>query len=115
MFNSVKLNPNLTRHAFLVGIIKSWLDLYRNREHKEILSKNDVVLKNNLKHAIAISGKTQAQISRETGISRPHLSQIIAGRYDFSVKMALLLAESLNYPPEKFTEFHGAIKNIEKG
>jgi len=97
------INPALTRQILLDGIIKEWLMPYL-KEKPPALPKNKVVLRNNLKHAITLCGKTQAEVARVAGVNRSYLGQIIRGDYDPSVTLALVILQALNYPPEKFTD-----------
>lgn len=98
-----KLNPAINKQQFLKWIITMWLDPYL-QDQAEIAPKDQVQLKNNLKEAITLSGKTQAQVAREIGISRAYLSEIIRGVYTPSVLTALLILRATNYPPEKITD-----------
>jgi len=97
------ISPALTRQLFLDGIIKEWLEPYLKKK-PSALPKNKVVLRNNLKHAITLCGKTQAEVARVTGVNRSYLGQIIRGDYDPSVTLALVILQALNYPMEKFTD-----------
>lgn len=98
-----KLNPSMTKQLFLTGIITMWLDPYI-QTNKRVLPKDKVVLKNDLKAAIELSGKTQAQVAREIGLNRSYLGQVVRGNYDPSVTLALLILQSINYPTEKFKD-----------
>ncbi|GAB6178959.1 hypothetical protein JCM14036_02780 [Desulfotomaculum defluvii] len=98
-----KLNPAINKQQFLKWIITMWLDPYL-KDDAETVPKDQVQLKNNLKEAITLSGKTQAQVAREIGISRAYLSEIIRGVYTPSVLTALLILRDINYPIEKFND-----------
>lgn len=98
-----EINPKLTKELFIQRIVSEWLEPYRIKR-KTIQPKNSVRLKNSLKQAIMLCGKSQSQIARETGISRSYLSQIINGKNEPSLTTALLIAEAVNYPPEKFKD-----------
>jgi len=97
-------NPKVTESLFLESIIREWLEPYRRDKDRVTLPRSKVRLKNNLRHAIKLSGKSQAAIAKEIGVNRPYLSQIINGKYEPSVTIALLLAEALGYPLEKFKD-----------
>jgi len=97
-----KSNPDLTESKFFQGIFEEWLEPY-SRE-VSALSKSNIVMKNNLKDAIELSGKSQAKIAKEIGINRPHLNNVINGKAEPSIKTVLLLLNSLNYPPEKIND-----------
>lgn len=100
-----KQNPCLNESVFFEGLISDWLETFkRNRKRKTLLSKDNAVLRNNLKLAIKLCNKSQLRVADEIGINRPYLSQIISGKYIPSVILALLLLEAVEYPPEKFTD-----------
>ncbi|ACV64431.1 transcriptional regulator, XRE family [Desulfofarcimen acetoxidans DSM 771] len=99
-----KICPALTREVFLNGVLKEWLNPYLRQDNKPVLQKDKVILRNNLKQALTLSGKTQSKIAQEIGVNRSYIGQIFRGCYDPSVKLALILLQSLNYPPEKFTD-----------
>lgn len=98
-----KLNPAMNKPQFLKWIITMWLDPYL-QEGTSTAQKDQVQLKNNLKEAITLSGKTQAQVAREIGISRAYLSEIIRGVNTPSVLTALLILRATNYPMEKLND-----------
>ncbi|HUW64817.1 MAG TPA: helix-turn-helix transcriptional regulator [Spirochaetia bacterium] len=97
-------NPGLTESLFLESIIREWLEPYRWGRNHVVLSRDRVRLRNNLRQAIRLSGKSQALIAREIGVNRPYLSQVVSGKYEPSVTLALLLTEALGYPREKFKD-----------
>lgn len=101
-----KHNPELTESLFLQRIFEEWLDPYkRDSTNISRSSKTKVVLRNRLKQAFSIYGKTQIQIAKEVGIDRSYLSQIVnSAPHDLSVKIAFLIADSIGYPKEKFRE-----------
>lgn len=99
---AANINPVLTREVFMESIIKEWLDLYRRTS--DVLPKDKVNLKNNLKQAIELSGKSQAQVAREIGVNRSYLGQVVRGNYEPSVTLALLILQSINYPAEKLKD-----------
>lgn len=91
-----KINPDITERIFFERIVREWLRGYRKRRwSKGDMSKDKVLLKNNLEATLKLAGKTQTQVAKEIGINRTYLGQIIKGRYDPSVKVAFLLAEAL--------------------
>lgn len=98
-----KYDASLTEELFYKTMIKQFLYLYRNKEFKE-LNKNNVKLKNNLKLAIQMSGKTQVEVSKNIGISKTHLSQIINGVSEPSITIVLLIANRINYPTVKLND-----------
>lgn len=105
LYKSAKiLNPKITTNLFIEGIIGEWLRPYKIARENKVYQKGSVVLRNNLRQAIKLCGKTQSQLSRETKIDRAYLGQIINGRYDPSVTVALILMYAMGYPPEKFIE-----------
>jgi len=97
-----KTNPNLTESKFFQGIFEEWLEPYSR--DATVLPKNEVVIRNNLKDAIKLSGKSQAKIAEEIGVNRPHLNNVINGKAEPSIKTVLLLLNSLNYPAEKIND-----------
>ena len=98
-----KINPALTKDLFIESILREWLEPYRV-EPANPVTKDNAILRNNLKQAINFSGKSQTQIAAEAGISRPYLGRVINWKCEPTVKIALLIAKALNYPPEKFTD-----------
>ena len=102
--NTKKYDPHLTEYIFLQVIIDQWLRLYLSNVNQEQLHKDKIVLKNDLKIAIQLSGKTQRQIAQETGINYTYLSQVIHGKYEPSITVVLLLVKALNYPSIKINE-----------
>lgn len=99
-----KYDHHLSEQRFLQAIISQWLDIYVKTNSVKLRHKDQVTLCNDLKAAIHQSGKTQRQIAQETGINYTYLSQIIHGKYEPSVTMALLLMEALNYPPARIKD-----------
>ncbi|MBO8183442.1 MAG: helix-turn-helix transcriptional regulator [Archaeoglobus sp.] len=98
-----QLNPLLNRNSFIEGIIKDWLEPYKCLGNTPQSRKN-VVLRNNLRAAITLSGKTQTEISEITGISRSHLNKIMRGQSEPTISTVLLLMQALNYPPGKIKD-----------
>lgn len=99
-----KHNPSLTESTFFEELIGEWLEPYKRDRKGPPMRKGQVILKNNLRHAIKLCGKSQAQIAREVGINRSYLSQLINGQYEPSTSLALLLMQAVEYPPEKFQD-----------
>lgn len=99
-----RIDPNLTEEQFLEQIFREWLEPYKRERKFGGLKRNSVRLKNNLKTALKLAGKTQAELARETGINKVHLSRIINGKYEPSITVALILADALRYPPEKIKD-----------
>ncbi len=93
-------DPQITESRFLQVIIAQWLEMYVVAK-QEPLHKNKAVLHNDLKMAIRISGKTQRQISQETGINYVYLSDVIRGKYEPGIAFVLLLMRALNCPPAR--------------
>ena len=105
IFNKAKkINPALSEKLFFEGIAREWLEPYSIESSGSVLPKGKVLLRNNLKQAITLSGKSQAQVAKEVGISRAYLTQLIKGVYDPSVLLAILLMQVINYPMEKFKD-----------
>ena len=98
------LNSALTEKIFIAGIIREWLEPYVIENAGPVLPKGKTVLRNNIKQAIMLSGKSQAQVAREIGISRAYLTQLIKGIYDPSALLAITLMQAINYPMEKFKD-----------
>jgi len=99
-----KHNPNLNESTFFEEIIGEWLEPYKRDRILPVMRKGEIKLRNNLKYAIKLCGKSQAQIAREVGINRSYLSQILNGQYEPSTSLALLLTQAVGYPPEKFND-----------
>lgn len=97
------INPKLTQNDVVECILKEWLLQYKRDKHS-INPKSKVRLKNRLRQAIELCGKTQTAVAREVGISRTYLGHVIRGESDPSVTVALLLVDVVNYPLEKFNE-----------
>lgn len=96
-----KLDPYLTEDRFTQVIIIHWLSQYGNNYNtqKAIFKKDSVILRNNLKTAIKSSGKTQRQVASEIGINHVYLSEVIHGKYEPGITVALLLYRALYYSP----------------
>jgi len=92
-------NPDLTEELFWEIVVEKFLDSFK----KEVspLQKNKVVLHNRLKEALRLRGKTQTHIANEIGINRAYVSQIINGRYEPSITLALLFSQSLGVSIEE--------------
>lgn len=95
-------NPNINESKFFEKIFSHWLNQFE--KSTEVLSREKVVLKNNLKQAFKISSKSQKQIADEIGVSRTYLSQVANSKYEPSITLALLLLRALDYPPSKIGE-----------
>jgi len=85
------LNPELTEELFLHQIIDDWLKPLK-RSKDRYISKGEVKVKNRIKEAIKLCGKTQEQVAKETGISRSYLNQLVNGHYDTTITTAVSLA-----------------------
>ena len=96
-------NPRLTMAGLMAEIVCQWLELYRAYQVQPQV-KDQVRLRNDLKIAISLSGKSQRQVAREIGICHTHLSQIVNGKNDPSVTVALLIAQAIGWPPARFCE-----------
>jgi len=96
-------DPKLDEDIFLQVIIKQWLDQYRLASG-DILKRDEVVLKNDLKMAFLLSGQNQKQTAAAIGVHRSYLSQIISGDYEPSITLVLLLIRALNWPASKITD-----------
>jgi len=105
IYKKVKLmDTGLDESTFIERIFDDWLEPYkRERKHTATL-KNKVILRNKLKDAVKICGKTQTQIAKEMGINRAYLGQMINGKYEPSIFMVLLLIETIGYPLEKIRD-----------
>lgn len=100
IFNKIrKYRPDFTERMFLEQIIEEWLEPYQ-RKKEPVLSKDQIILKSNLKKALELSNKTIMDVAREIGIHRSYLHELIKGKFIPSVVIALLLSKSLNYPIE---------------
>lgn len=98
-------NPRLTREELVLTIVSQWLDCYRlNTDSRPPLTKQQAKLKTDLKMAIVLSGKNQKQIAQEIGICHTYLNQVVNGKSEPSISIALLIARALNYPPSKLGE-----------
>lgn len=99
-----KHDPHMNELRFLQVIIGQWLELYSPKKQLIPLQKNNVILRNDLKMAIRLCGKTQRQIADETGLNYSYLSQLINGKNEPSISVVLLLMQALNYPPNKIND-----------
>jgi len=97
-------DKELSESMLLEYIINQWLEPYERKESGEEMHRGKARLKNNLKQAIKLSGKTRIQLAREIGVNRVYLGQVVNGKCDPSITLALLLAKALNYPPGKIDE-----------
>ena len=105
IFEKTKKNyPELNESMFFRQILMEWLEPYKQNKSSFTLARQKVVLKNRLKEAIQQCGKSNIQIAKEIGVNRVYISQIISGRYDPSITIILLLAESIGYPLEKLND-----------
>lgn len=95
------INPKLDQSEFLQRILEEWLSLYKHEAPQPVLPKDKVLLKNRLKPAIRLSGKSQSQIAREIGVNRTYLNQVINGKCEPSIVLALLLMNAVSYPAFK--------------
>jgi len=92
---ALKLNPGLTEKLFIQQIIDDWLEPFnRYKESGKPTTKGRAKLKNSLKDAMKLSGKTQAQLALETGINRAYISQIANGHHEPTITAAILLAKT---------------------
>ena len=99
-----KSMPNITDIMLIEYIIGNWFEFYKRNEIEDIKTKEEVVLRNNLKHAIKLSGKTQAQVAHKIGINHKYLGHVINGRCEPSIVLALLLAQLLCSPSGKLED-----------
>lgn len=81
-----------------------WLEPYKRSPDAPLATREKLVLKNNLKKAVELSGKSQNRIAKEIGINRVYLSQIISGKYEPTITVVLLLARATEYPVEKIKD-----------
>jgi len=90
-----KIDLGLTEKLFIQQIIDDWLKPYnRDKEPDKPATKKTIRLRNNIKDAMRLSGKTQAQLALETGINRAYISQIANGHHEPTVTAAVLLARA---------------------
>jgi len=89
-----KLSPELTEKLFIQQIIDDWLEPYNSSKIYQAITKRKIKLRNNLKDAMKLSGKTQAQLALETGINRAYISQISNGHHEPTITAAILLAKT---------------------
>ena len=90
-----KLNSELTEKLFIQQIIDDWLEPFNYyKEPGKPATKRTIKLKNSLKDAMKLSGKTQAQLALETGINRAYISQITNGHHEPTITAAILLAKA---------------------
>ena len=105
IFRRAKNNyPELNESIFFKQILMEWLEPYKQSKSSFTLTRQKVTLKNRLKEAIQQSGKSNIQIAKEIGVNRVYISQIISGRYEPTITIILLLAESIGYPLEKIKD-----------
>lgn len=100
-FKAKKLDPHLTEQRFTQAIITHWLNQYSIKYGNQNMTfkKDGVILRNNIKTAIRSSGKTQRQVASEIGINHVYLSEIIHGKYEPGITVALLLYRALYHSP----------------
>lgn len=99
-----KINGRINENLFVQKIFDDWLEQYRRREPGRPRHKDQVKLNNRLTELLQMAGKSQSQLSRETGINRTHLRYIITGKVEPSVTLAILILEALDFPPDKFSD-----------
>lgn len=99
-----KIEPDINESKFFERIFDEWLEPYKRDKKTNTVQRKEAVLKNKLETAFNLCGKSKAQVAREIGVNRVYLSQVIKGKYEPSVKVAFLIAESLGYPPERIKE-----------
>ena len=102
--NVKKHNQDITETLFIEHIIANWLEPYKRTEECPAFPKDKAILNNNLKQAIKLTGKTQIQVATEIGVNPKYLGHVINRRCEPSITLALLLAKSLRYPPEKIND-----------
>jgi len=108
-----KEDPDLSDQMLLSIIVTQWLERYRIPAVQTPLKKDDALLKNDLRRAIAISGKNQTEIANEIGLDRTYLNQLINGKYEPSMKLGLLLCRALGYPSARIEEIFFLSSSIE--
>ena len=115
IYKKVKLlDSELDESTFIERIFDDWLEPYK-RERKHIRAlKSKVILRNKLKDAVKLCGKSQTQIAKDMGINRAYLGQMINAKYEPSIFMVLLLTETIGYPPEKIKDLF-YLETIEQG
>lgn len=96
-------NPRLTEADLIGHIVTKWMEGYCMDEPGG-MTKDRAKIKNDLKVAIALSGKTQKQIAQEIGMCNTYLNRIMKGKSEPSISIAYLIAGALGYPPWKVHE-----------
>ena len=105
MYKKLRIhNPDLTESTFIHRIIDDWLKPYKEQECRTILQRDKYVLRNNLKKLIKYSGKTQQEIANEIGINRTYLGQVVSGKSEPTITVAILLANAVGCPSEKILD-----------
>lgn len=89
---SKKLDPGLTESTFIQYILTEWLHPYKREAGGDVQTKQNAILRNNLETAIYHSGKTRIQLAQDIGVHRVYLGQVVNGKCEPSVTIALLLA-----------------------
>jgi HTH-type transcriptional regulator/antitoxin HigA len=57
-----------------------------------------------LLHLIEAKGSTQAELARQTGVSRSTISEVLKGKRSISVEIAFRLADYFHVEPTLFLE-----------
>jgi DNA-binding XRE family transcriptional regulator len=97
------MDPLLDEQAFIRNIAADWLRMFTLKEPLN-LPKEKVQLRNSLKGAIRRSGMEHRDVATAVGIRPPYLSQVIAGSYDPSLKLALLILDAIRWPVAKIED-----------
>lgn len=94
-----RMHPEFNESLFMELVITEWAEPYKIKENNfEIYTKDDVILKNYLKKAFEMNGRSQIEVSKEIGINRVYLNEIINEKSEPSITIGLLLEKALGFP-----------------
>ena len=96
---SLMKKPRLTKaEGKLLDLLAKLIDDYE----ETIYPTPEVPPARILKHLIEAKGTTQAELSRQTGVSRSTISEVLKGKRAISVENAFRLAEYFHVAPSLF-------------
>ena len=96
---SLMKKPRLTKaEGKLLDLLAKLVDDYE----ETIYPTPDVSPADMLQHLLEAKGSTQAELARQTGVSRSTISEVLKGKRSISVENAFRLAEYFHVEPSLF-------------
>lgn len=72
-----KIHPKMSESNFIETIFEQWLRPYKKTNGPVIYRKGSVILCNNIRRAIKLSGKTQTQVANEIAIKMEQVKSLL--------------------------------------